>query len=107
VVKAVRGADGFAVYFSRAPVPYDRTSRNGDVAPCRFWQHLGIYAFRADALKRFCEMPPGNLEKLEKLEQLRVVEAGWKIWLEPASRTSLGIDTPQDLEAARAIIKKA
>jgi len=105
VVKAVRGAEGLAVYFSRAPVPYDRDSRNGDAAPCRFWQHLGVYAFRQEALRLFCDMPPGLLEKREKLEQLRAVEAGWKIWLEPATRTSLGIDTPHDLEAARATFK--
>ena len=105
VVKAVRSADGHGIYFSRASVPYDRESRNGEIAPIRFWQHLGVYAYRRESLQKFCEMPAGILEKREKLEQLRVVEAGWRIWLEPASRSSLGIDTPQDLEAARAFIK--
>ena len=105
VVKAVRSNEGVAIYFSRSPIPYDRDTRNGDIGLCRFWQHLGVYGFRREALQKFCAMPPGLLEKREKLEQLRVVEAGWKIWLEPASRASLGIDTPQDLEAARATIK--
>jgi 3-deoxy-manno-octulosonate cytidylyltransferase (CMP-KDO synthetase) len=101
-VKAVRGQDGRAIYFSRASVPYDRDARRG-LLP--FWLHLGIYALRRERLAAFVRLPPSPLEKLEKLEQLRVVEQGWRIHLEPATTFSRGIDTPEDLEAARARIR--
>jgi 3-deoxy-manno-octulosonate cytidylyltransferase (CMP-KDO synthetase) len=102
VVKAVRSAEGYALYFSRAPIPYVREARDQGHLPLPFWQHLGIYAFRRDALQAFCDLKPTFLERTEKLEQLRALENGWKILLEPAAHMSRGIDTPEDLEAARA-----
>jgi len=103
VVKAVRRADGFAAYFSRAALPYQRDAK--PPLPTVFWQHIGIYAFRRDKLLAFGKLPPSPWEQSEKLEQLRALEHGWRIWLEPATHLSRGIDTPADIEAARAKIK--
>lgn len=100
VVKAVRRGDGYALYFSRSLVPYDREA--ADHVPKTFWQHLGVYAFRRERLDAFVKLPPSSLERTEKLEQLRALESGWRIYLSPASRFARGIDTPEDLEAARA-----
>lgn len=100
-VKAVRAYNGRALYFSRSPVPYDRDAGHVQIP---FWLHLGIYAFRKERLLDFVTLPPSPLERLEKLEQLRAIEQGWHIELEPASEFSRGIDTPEDLEAARAKI---
>lgn len=101
-VKAVRAQDGRAIYFSRASVPFDRDAGRGQQP---FWLHMGIYALRRERLLEFVTLPPSPLERLEKLEQLRAIEQGWHIHLEPAQRFSRGIDTPEDLEAARAICK--
>lgn len=103
VVKAVRRADGYAAYFSRAPVPYRRDAQ--PPLPAVFWQHIGIYAFRREQLLAFGKLPASALEQSEKLEQLRAIENGWRLWLEPATHLSRGIDTPADLEAARATFK--
>lgn len=102
VVKAVRAHTGFALYFSRAPLPYDRTKHAGGNLPRHFYQHLGVYAFRRERLKDFVALGPSPLELTEKLEQLRALEAGWRLWLEPTPHGARGIDTPEDLEAARA-----
>lgn len=99
-VKAVRSTAGFALYFSRASLPYNRDKMTN--LPDRFWHHLGVYAFRRDRLADFVKLGPSTLERQEKLEQLRALEAGWRIWLEPARHFSRGIDTIHDLEAARA-----
>ena len=108
-VKAVRGRDGYALYFSRAAVPYDRTAQSlqakGQTATAptqRFWHHVGVYAYRSSRLQDFVRLGPSPLEETEKLEQLRALEAGWRIWLEPTAQSPRGIDTPSDLEAARA-----
>jgi 3-deoxy-manno-octulosonate cytidylyltransferase (CMP-KDO synthetase) len=79
VVKIVMGDDGVAIYFSRASVPFERdASRNGSNT-VSFWQHLGVYAYKRDALRDFCRLKPSPLEPTEKLEQLRALSAGWKI----------------------------
>ena len=108
-VKAVRARDGYALYFSRAPVPYDRTAQNllargqALTPPVpQFWHHMGVYAYRLSRLEDFVRLGPSPLEEIEKLEQLRALEAGWRIWLEPTAHSHRGIDTPSDLEAARA-----
>ena len=102
VVKAVRAHTGYALYFSRAPLPYDRTKHAGGNLPRQFYQHLGVYAFRRQRLMDFVALGPSPLELTEKLEQLRALEAGWRLWLEPTPHGARGIDTPEDLEAARA-----
>lgn len=94
-VKAVRAGD-YALYFSRAPIPYDR-----DGAFHGFWQHIGVYAFERQTLTKFCSLASSELEAIEKLEQLRALEFGIRIRVSEAVHPSLGIDTQQDLEDAR------
>ena len=108
-VKLVRAASGDALYFSRAPVPWPRDAFAG--APDRMpkaghWlRHIGIYGYTAGFLQRFAAMPPGRLEQVEALEQLRVLEAGLRIAVgitpEPFPP---GVDTPEDLARAEARI---
>ena len=100
VVKAVvafaPGADtGPALYFSRNAVP-------AGAGP--LWHHIGIYAYRRDALAQFVALPPGVLEQREKLEQLRALEAGMRIAAVRVDTLPLGVDTPADLARARAIL---
>ena len=102
-VKAVRTSAGWALYFSRAAIPYDRGAAARGHLPAAFWHHLGVYAFRRDQLQAFVRLPPSPLEQTEKLEQLRALDAGWRIWLEPARTFARGIDTPEDLARARQI----
>ena len=97
VVKAVLAADGTALYFSRAPIPF-RRDETGIAAG--FWQHLGIYAYQKAALARFCALPPAELEKTEKLEQLRALAGGMAIHVVEARHPTIGIDTPEDLARA-------
>ncbi|MET0892438.1 MAG: 3-deoxy-manno-octulosonate cytidylyltransferase [Pseudoxanthomonas sp.] len=107
-VKLVRTAPqlgwGDALYFSRAPIPWHRDgfARDRDALPPGQWlRHIGIYAYRAGFLRHFASMPPGALEQVESLEQLRVLEAGFRIAValtpEPFPP---GVDTPEDLERA-------
>ena len=107
VVKAVRSSQGWALYFSRAPVPYDRTATERQHVPASFWQHVGVYAFRRAQLEAFVKLPSAALERTEKLEQLRALDHGWRIHLEPARHFARGIDTPRDLEAARAQLQNS
>ncbi len=96
VVSAVEGANaGRALYFSRASVPA------GDGA---LWHHIGLYAWRRDGLARFVALPPSPLEQREKLEQLRALEAGMRIDVAFVDTVPLGVDTPRDLERARAML---
>lgn len=112
VVKVVVGLDGYAVYFSRAPIPYARdafappASGAGPVPTPGLWQrHIGIYAYRVGALRRFVSLPPGRLERVEALEQLRLVERGMGIRVAPAREAVPGgVDTPADLERVRTIL---
>lgn len=96
VVKVVTDQSKKALYFSRSPIPYYR-----DHDFQSFWQHQGVYAYSQDALSHFCSLPSSSLESLEKLEQLRALQAGIDILTVEASKPSLGIDTPEDLEHAR------
>ena len=105
-VKAVRAQSGYALYFSRAPLPYERTPHGGSHLPQHFYQHLGVYAFRRQRLMDFVALGPSPLEQIEKLEQLRALEAGWRVWLEPTLHGARGIDTLEDLEAARAFFDR-
>ena len=103
-VKVVRAANGDALYFSRAPVPWDRErfARERIGATADGWlRHIGIYAYRAGFLRRFAAMPPGRLERIESLEQLRVLEAGARIavGLAPGAFPP-GVDTEADLARA-------
>jgi 3-deoxy-manno-octulosonate cytidylyltransferase (CMP-KDO synthetase) len=104
-VKALRAADGRALYFSRAPVPWPRDSVAGG-RPTQYagaWRHVGIYAYRVRSLLQFAAWPPTPLEEAEKLEQLRALEHGMRIHLVILSEAPpAGVDTPQDLERVRA-----
>jgi len=93
-VKCVFDNNGFALYFSRSPIPFNRDdSASGEV-----FKHLGIYAFRKDFLDRFVSLPQGRLESVEKLEQLRVLEQGYRIKVVETRYDSKAIDTPSDIE---------
>ncbi len=100
-VKVVRRADGRALYFSRAAIPYPRDHE----AAASLWRlHLGIYAFRPRALEAFVALPEGRLERAEGLEQLRALEHGLEILVWEAPCDSWGVDTPEDLERAAAAL---
>jgi 3-deoxy-manno-octulosonate cytidylyltransferase (CMP-KDO synthetase) len=99
-VKVVVDQNGFALYFSRSVIPYPR-ERNVGV---RYFQHIGIYAFRKQALLDFYSLPMKSLEASEKLEQLRYLEYGKRIKMVETSHIGIGIDTPEDLEKARKLV---
>jgi 3-deoxy-manno-octulosonate cytidylyltransferase (CMP-KDO synthetase) len=94
VVKVVAAADGRALYFLRAPIPYPRS---GDPA---YRKHLGLYAYRAETLAKLAVLAPSPLERTESLEQLRWLEAGFTVWVGEAQADSIGVDTPEDLAKA-------
>ncbi|MBS1369680.1 MAG: 3-deoxy-manno-octulosonate cytidylyltransferase [Lentisphaeria bacterium] len=95
-VKVVFGEDRFALYFSRSMIPFLRAG--GAEAPV--YLHWGIYAYRKSALDRFVALPPGRLEECEKLEQLRALENGIRIYVHLSELESIGVDTPEDLVRA-------
>jgi 3-deoxy-manno-octulosonate cytidylyltransferase (CMP-KDO synthetase) len=106
-VKALRAADGRALYFSRAPVPWPRDSVSAH-QPTSFagaWRHIGIYAYWVRGLLQFAAWPPTPLETAEKLEQLRALEHGMHIHLVALDAAPpAGVDTPADLERVRAAL---
>lgn len=109
VVKVVMGRDGTALYFSRAPIPWDREGAGGGLtSQARFaggHRHLGIYAYRVASLQRLSSMPAGELESIEKLEQLRALQAGMRIAVAVAtSSPPAGVDTAADLDRVRAML---
>jgi 3-deoxy-manno-octulosonate cytidylyltransferase (CMP-KDO synthetase) len=97
-VKVVFDYRGRAMYFSRSPIPHPRqwddALLNSD--PPSFFQHVGLYAYRRDFLLQLANMPPSRTEKIEKLEQLRVLEAGHGILVGVVDEPTFGIDTPDD-----------
>lgn len=105
VVKVVTDAAGYALYFSRAAIPWDREHFPDGETPIpaeHFRRHIGIYAYRAGFVRRYIEWQPSPLEQLESLEQLRVLWHGERIHVAEAIRTpAAGIDTEQDLQRAR------
>ena len=105
VVKVVVSPQGFALYFSRSPIPFVRDASQEELASPdvlrHFLEHIGLYVYRRDFLLRFARMPQTSLEKLEQLEQLRALENGYKIAVVRTDYFSFGIDTPEDLEEAR------
>jgi 3-deoxy-manno-octulosonate cytidylyltransferase (CMP-KDO synthetase) len=122
-VKVVMDSEGFAMYFSRAPIPYHRDGwqmykaddggRNTDskyvlelqpptssLQPLHWYKHIGIYGFRKNTLKTFTSLKEGRLEQIEKLEQLRALEAGMRIKVKITEHDTFGIDTMEDLRKA-------
>jgi 3-deoxy-manno-octulosonate cytidylyltransferase (CMP-KDO synthetase) len=116
VVKLVRRQDGRALYFSRAPIPWARDAFGSGTTeavltaaevqlkkgPLLWQRHIGIYGYRVAALRAFCKAPAGQLEQIEALEQLRMMEIGLDILVEPSAEpVPGGVDTPEDLERIR------
>jgi 3-deoxy-manno-octulosonate cytidylyltransferase (CMP-KDO synthetase) len=103
VVKVVSSDDGRALYFSRAPIPYLREREDAALLAPRVRQHLGIYAYGREALRRWVALPPHDLERIERLEQLRPLAAGLAMGVADAARAAQpGIDTEADLDRANA-----
>jgi 3-deoxy-manno-octulosonate cytidylyltransferase (CMP-KDO synthetase) len=116
VVKVVSDSRGYALYFSRSPVPYlrDEARRLGSLVAAleaepallaRFRKHTGLYVYRREFLLAFARLPQGHLEKLESLEQLRIIESGAHVRVVEVEESSIGVDTAEDLDRVRAIYK--
>jgi 3-deoxy-manno-octulosonate cytidylyltransferase (CMP-KDO synthetase) len=104
ITKVVRDFDGNALYFSRAPIPWVR-DRNESVA-ARHWKHIGLYAFRREALIEFPTLPPGDLERLEQLEQLRWLENGYRIRIVETEYDAISVDVPADIERVEKLLRE-
>jgi len=98
IVKVVSDANGFALYFSRSPLPFQASDY--------FLQHIGIYGYQKDFLLAFSKMHPSRLEKTEKLEQLRALENGYKIKIIETQLHSLSVSSPQDIIKVENLLKK-
>ena len=99
-VKVVTAADGRALYFSRATIPYDRDH----TGRATYWKHLGLYAYRKAALDSFPHLPVSPLEHTERLEQLRLLENGLNLYVEPTLYDTIGVDTEEDLIRVESIL---
>ncbi len=102
IVKVVRDRNGFALYFSRSPIPFQRNA-----ATMPIYKHVGIYGFSRSFLETFVALPHGELEQTESLEQLRVLEAGDKIKVLEVDYEGISVDTPDDLARAEARLARA
>lgn len=98
VVKVVIDMQGFALYFSRSPLPFQASGY--------FWRHIGIYGYQRDFLLKFCKIPPSKLEKAEKLEQLRALENGYRIKIMENPFSTLSVDSPEDIIKVENLIKE-
>jgi 3-deoxy-manno-octulosonate cytidylyltransferase (CMP-KDO synthetase) len=99
-VKVVTDLQGKALYFSRSAIPFDRDGK-GDVA---YYQHIGVYAYRKEALLNFTQMPVSALETVEKLENLRMLENGMSIYLAEIDHVGISIDTEEDFAKAESYL---
>ncbi len=113
VVKVVSDRRGFALYFSRSPIPYVRRGDSLDIILrahpewLKFYRrHTGLYVYRRSCLLRLSQLDPSPLEQLEKLEQLRALEHGIPIRVVPVEHRSIGVDTPEDLQRVRALTEE-
>ncbi len=104
IVKVVRDFDGNALYFSRAPIPWVRDRAEKIVA--QHWKHLGLYAYRRDALLDFPTLPPGDLERLEQLEQLRWLENDYRIRVVETEYDAISVDVPADVERVEKLLRE-
>jgi len=109
VVKVVTDREGFALYFSRAPIPHPRdfseqlAERFGDLAA---YKHIGLYVYQKEFLLSYPSLPPTPLERLEQLEQLRALEYGHRLRVVETDLVSVGVDTPADLDRVRVLAQK-
>jgi 3-deoxy-manno-octulosonate cytidylyltransferase (CMP-KDO synthetase) len=106
VVKVVVDKNGYALYFSRYSIPYNRTSEIDEKKRPVYYKHIGIYAFTKDFLFTFRNLPKSSLESAEKLEQLRVLEYGYKIKVVETKFDTVGIDRPEDIRRAESALLK-
>lgn len=107
-VKVICNAEGRAIYFSRHPIPYLRGVDQGEwLEKQKYFKHVGIYAFRAEVLKKVVGLPQSPLEVSESLEQLRWLENGYAISVRETERANIGIDTPEDLAKAEQLLSQA
>ncbi|MCJ7685593.1 MAG: 3-deoxy-manno-octulosonate cytidylyltransferase [Desulfobacteraceae bacterium] len=100
-VKVVTDREGFAIYFSRYPIPFCRDGKPAGI----HYKHLGFYCFRMDFLTQFTSLAEGTLESLEKLEQLRALEHGYKIKVRETIHDSIEVDIPEDVEAIEKVLE--
>ena len=100
VTKVVVDRDGYALYFSRAPIPFTRPGQ----PEARAWAHVGLYVYRRDTLLRLAALPPTEMERAEALEQLRALEHGIRIKAIKTTHATIGVDTREDLEHVRALM---
>jgi 3-deoxy-manno-octulosonate cytidylyltransferase (CMP-KDO synthetase) len=104
VVKTVLDFDSNGLYFSRAPIPWVRDSKQ-DIH-VKYWKHLGLYVFQRDALLEYPTLPQGELERIEQLEQLRWLENGWKIRVAEVEHDAVSVDVPEDVERVEKLMAK-
>jgi 3-deoxy-manno-octulosonate cytidylyltransferase (CMP-KDO synthetase) len=104
VVKVVVDKNNFALYFSRASIPFQ--ARNSEVPFPVYYKHIGLYAYTKDFLFIYRNLPVSNLENIEKLEQLRVLEEGYRIKVIETKYDTIGVDTPEDLEKVKEYLQK-
>ena len=104
IVKVARDFDGNGLYFSRAPIPWVRDTKIPIAA--RHWKHIGLYAFRRDTLLEFPTLPPGELEHIEQLEQLRWLENGFRIRVVETDYDAVSVDVPADIERVEKILRE-
>ncbi|MFQ5956666.1 MAG: 3-deoxy-manno-octulosonate cytidylyltransferase [Candidatus Brocadiales bacterium] len=97
-VKVVIDNNGYAIYFSRSPIPHSEHSGDETLGQETFFKHLGIYAYRRDFLINYASLTPSKLEKVERLEQLRAISNGYKIRVSVTPHSCHGIDTPEDFK---------
>jgi 3-deoxy-manno-octulosonate cytidylyltransferase (CMP-KDO synthetase) len=112
IVKVVSAEDGRALYFSRAPIPYRREpetseSKTSREAPQWGYRHVGIYGFKRSSLQQFVQLPVSPLEMSEKLEQLRAMEAGLKLYCLTIPEAPIGVDTPADLLTIQKLLESS
>jgi len=115
VVKVVVDRKGYAMYFSRSPIPYLRDENEPDASnegsagdlSGRYFKHIGLYSYTKDFLYTYTNLPKSTLEKEEKLEQLRVLEHGYKIKTIETRYETVGVDTPADLEKVKSLLRQS
>jgi 3-deoxy-manno-octulosonate cytidylyltransferase (CMP-KDO synthetase) len=105
ITKVVRDFDGNALYFSHAPIPWVR-DRDSDLV-VKHWKHIGLYAFRRDALLEFPTLPPGELERVEQLEQLRWLENGFRIRVVETEYDAISVDVPEDIARVEQLLRSS
>jgi 3-deoxy-manno-octulosonate cytidylyltransferase (CMP-KDO synthetase) len=117
ITKVVVDSQDFALYFSKAPIPYHRDGwgpiismvprlrLTGGTPPVVGWRHIGLYVYRRTFLLEFARLPQTPLERLEQLEQLRALEHGYRIKVVPTQYVSVGVDTPEDVAKVRRLLR--